>query len=105
MLLIAVSVTDNATSPLANIEKTFDELPPGQHATNTIPIKYMGGNFIIHAKAKAMRGSIINCPIIPIITARGLRATSVKDFLFKSVPNKNIKTIKMGITIKIVFIF
>ena len=39
MLLIAVNVTDSATSPFANIEKTFDELPPGQHAMSTIPMK------------------------------------------------------------------
>ena len=29
MLLSAVSVTDRATSPLTNLEKTLDELPPG----------------------------------------------------------------------------
>jgi hypothetical protein len=39
MLLIAVKVTDRATSPFASIEKTLDELPPGQHATSTRPIK------------------------------------------------------------------
>ena len=39
MLLIAVNVTDSATSPFANLEKTFDELPPGQHAMSTIPMK------------------------------------------------------------------
>ena len=39
MLLTAVSVTDNATSPFANIENTLDELPPGQQAMRTIPMK------------------------------------------------------------------
>ena len=39
MLLTAVSVTDNATSPFANMENTFDELPPGQQAIRTIPMK------------------------------------------------------------------
>ena len=39
ILLMAVSVTDNATSPFANIENTLDELPPGQQAMRTIPIK------------------------------------------------------------------
>jgi hypothetical protein len=102
MLLMAVSVTDKATSPFANIENTFDELPPGQQAMSTMPMKYTGGNFKMYAKAKAMSGNNINCPIIPITTACGLRATSVKDFLFKSVPNKNISTIKMGITIQII---
>ena len=39
ILLNAVKVTDSATSPFASIENTFDELPPGQHATNTNPMK------------------------------------------------------------------
>lgn len=39
ILLIAVSVTDKAILPLASIEKTLEELPPGQHATKTNPIK------------------------------------------------------------------
>ena len=38
-LLSAVRVTERATSPLASMEKTFEELPPGQHATRTRPIK------------------------------------------------------------------
>ena len=45
MLLIAVSVTDRATSPLANLEKTLDELPPGQQAMSTSPMKKTGGSF------------------------------------------------------------
>ena len=32
MLLHAVSDTDNATSPLAIMEKMLDELPPGEQA-------------------------------------------------------------------------
>lgn len=39
MLLMAVSVTDNATSPFTNIENTLDELPPGQQAMSMIPMK------------------------------------------------------------------
>ena len=38
MLLMAVSVTDKATSPFANMENTFDELPPGQQAMSMMPI-------------------------------------------------------------------
>ena len=38
-LLKAVSVTERATSPLASIEKTFDELPPGQQAISSSPRK------------------------------------------------------------------
>ena len=45
MLLSAVSVTDRATSPLANLEKTLEELPPGQQAMSTRPMKKTGGSF------------------------------------------------------------
>ena len=38
-LLIAVSVTDRATSPLASMENTLEELPPGQQAMSTSPMK------------------------------------------------------------------
>ena len=38
-LLSAVRVTESATLPFASNEKTFEELPPGQHATSTRPIK------------------------------------------------------------------
>ena len=60
MLLIAVSVTERATSPLANIENTFDELPPGQQAMSIIPIKYIGESFKKYAKTKAMTGNNIS---------------------------------------------
>ena len=38
MLLNAVKVTDNATSPFISMENTFDELPPGHHATDVLPL-------------------------------------------------------------------
>ena len=38
-LLIAVSVTDRATSPFASMENTLEELPPGQQAMSTSPMK------------------------------------------------------------------
>ena len=37
MLLHAVRDTLSATSPLASIENTLDELPPGQHAMSIRP--------------------------------------------------------------------
>jgi hypothetical protein len=104
MLLNAVSVIDKATLPLANIDKTLEELPPGQHATSTRPIKYIGGNFSTQATTKAMSGSKIICPTMPNSTAFGCLAMSVKAFLFKSIPSRNISMIKMGITIHMVFI-
>ena len=56
MLLNAVRVTDSATSPFASIEKTFEELPPGQQATSTRPMKYTGGSFRSQAIENAMTG-------------------------------------------------
>ena len=56
MLLNAVRVTDKATSPFASMEKTFEELPPGQQATSTSPMKYIGGSSRNHATENAMTG-------------------------------------------------
>ena len=41
-LLTAVNDTDRATSPLASIEKTLDELPPGQQAMSIRPMVKSG---------------------------------------------------------------
>ena len=41
MLLHAVSDTDNATSPLAIMEKMLDELPPGEQAMSMMPHKQL----------------------------------------------------------------
>jgi hypothetical protein len=104
MLLIAVRVTDKATPPLASMEKTFDELPPGQQATRTSPIKYTGGSFRSHAVENAIIGRRTICPIMPSSTALGLCAISVKAFLLMSMPKRNIMTIRIGITIHMEFI-
>jgi hypothetical protein len=104
MLLTAVSVTERATSPLASIENTFDELPPGQQAISTRPIKYTGGKSNVHASVKAMSGNRIICPTIPRTTALGCLATFINASLLSSVPNRNISTMRIGITIQIVFI-
>ena len=103
-LLTAVSVTDRATSPLASIEKTLEELPPGQQAISTNPIKYIGETLSSEASRKAIEGNRTNCPTIPKITALGLRTTFIKASLLSSVPSRNIRTMRMGITIQIVFI-
>ena len=42
--LHAVSDTDSATSPLASMENTFDELPPGQQAISTKPMRKIGSS-------------------------------------------------------------
>ena len=105
MLLSAVRVTDKATSPLASIENTFDELPPGQQATNVRPMKYMGGRFSAHAMPNAINGNRTICPAIPAKIARGFFVTPSKAFLSRSVPSRNISTNRIGITIQTVFIF
>ena len=43
-LLMAVSVTESATSPFASLENTLEELPPGQQAMSTRPMKKTGGS-------------------------------------------------------------
>ena len=42
MLLNAVNDTESATSPLAIIENILEELPPGEQAMSTNPIKNKG---------------------------------------------------------------
>ena len=42
MLLRAVNETESATSPLAIIENILEELPPGEQAMSTNPIKNRG---------------------------------------------------------------
>ena len=104
MLLNAVRVTDKATSPFASMEKTFEELPPGQQATSTSPMKYTGGSLRSHAIEKAITGRMMIWPTMPSSTALGLCAISVIAFLLISMPRRNIKAIRIGITIHIVFI-
>jgi hypothetical protein len=67
-------------------------------------MKYTGGNFNAHATAKAISGSRTICPTNPNNTAFGCLATLVNASLFKSIPSRNINTMRMGITIHIVFI-
>ena len=57
MLLHAVSDTDNATSPLAIMEKMLDELPPGEQAMSMMPIKNRGSSWKTCPKANASIGS------------------------------------------------
>lgn len=68
-LLTAVSDTDRATSPLASIEKTLDELPPGQQAMSIRPMVKSGLSDKAPATPQAMRGSRSSWPIMPARTA------------------------------------
>ena len=57
MELTAVSDTDSATSPLASMEKTLLDEPPGQHAMSMMPIKNIGGSWNIDTRHPAIAGS------------------------------------------------
>ena len=104
ILLHAVSDTDSATSPLAIIEKMFDELPPGEQAINMIPIKKRGSSLKSQPKTNANMGKNIICPIIPAIIGRGRFLNSLKSSICSVSPNSNINSVRMGRTIQIAFI-
>ena len=55
-LLMAVSVTESATSPPASLENTLEELPPGQQAIKTSPIKNTGSRWKAQVKAQGDGG-------------------------------------------------
>ena len=104
MLLQAVSDTDNATSPRASIENTLEELPPGQHAMSTNPMRKMGSKCSAHPMSHARAGKTIICPRSPASTGFGRSLKSLKSSSFKFNPSSNISRVRMGNTIQIVFI-
>ena len=104
MLLQAVSDTERATSPLANIENTFDELPPGQQAISTKPIRKIGSRPKALPMSHASTGKMMIWPMRPASTGRGRVLNSLKSSIFRFRPNSNISRVKMGNTIQIVFI-
>ena len=61
-LLIAVRVTERATSPPASLEKMLDELPPGEQAMSIRPMKNTGVRLKAQPSPRAMRGSRMICP-------------------------------------------
>lgn len=104
MLLHAVSDTESATSPRASIENTFDELPPGQQAMSTKPMRNNGSRPNARPISHASNGNTTICPTKPAITGLGRSRKSLKSSIFKFKPSSNIKSVKMGNTIQIVFI-
>ena len=106
-LLHAVSVTDRATSPLANIEKTLLELPPGLQATSMIPMMANGERLLANGErtmSHAMRGNRTIWPTSPTSTGTGRCAMSRKSCGRSVSPKSNIRTVSIGSTINIAFI-
>lgn len=104
MLLTAVSDTDNATSPPANFEKIFDELPPGEHAINMIPRNITGSGQNTRHRTKAINGNINNCPNNPAIKGAGLFTKALKSTGDNVNPRSNINKVSIGRTINTGFI-
>ena len=104
MLLSAVRDTESATSPLASIEKTLEELPPGEQAIIIIPMKNTGSTSNIKQMIKAMSGRNNICPTIPAMTGFGRVRKALKSSRFIVNPNSNINRVSMGSTIQTVFI-
>lgn len=104
MLLTKVRETDRATSPFAILENTLDELPPGQHATSITPMSIVVGSETNRSIQKAMTGSMTSCPNKPMATARGCFKTIRKSFHSSDSPRSNISKVRIGITIRILFI-
>ena len=108
ILLHAVSVTDNATSPFASMENTLLELPPGQHATSIMPMMNNGVWCMAYGVREqipqAINGSRIICPTNPISTGLGRSAISRKSAGLSVKPKSNIMSVNIGSTMKMVFI-
>ena len=70
-LLRAVRLTESATSPFAIMENTLDELPPGEQAISTKPIKKRASKRKNKPNPIANRGKTTICPTSPTNTGRG----------------------------------
>ena len=103
MLLTAVRETESATSPFASLEKTLLELPPGQQAMSTSPILIIGLRLSNDAMPQAMSGNIIICPARPAVKALNLFSTRRKSLPSSVSPRSNISNVRMGSTIRILF--
>ena len=103
MLLTAVRETESATSPFASLEKTLLELPPGQQAMSTSPMLIIGLRLSNDAMPQAMSGNIIICPARPAMKALNLFSTRRKSLPSSVSPRSNISNVRMGSTIRILF--
>ena len=89
-LIIAVNDTDKATSPLANLVRTFDVMPPGAAAMIITPRASSEETFNSLIKANAITGSKINWQIKPTIKSFGFLITLVKSLMVRLVPSPSI---------------
>ena len=104
MLLTAVRETESATSPFASLEKTLLELPPGQQAISTSPMLIKGLRLSNDAMPHAISGNITICPARPAMKALNLFRTRRKSLPSSVSPRSNISNVRMGSTIRILFI-
>lgn len=67
--VMALSVTDKATLPLASCEKKLDAFPPGQAATKIIPNAIPCGGDHIKINTMVRAGNKIYCENKPVANA------------------------------------
>ena len=89
-LTTAVKLTDNATSPFANLVKTLEVTPPGAAAIIITPIAISIGIGIIKISPKAITGSKITCDKIPTKKSLGVFSTLLKSLVVNPRPKPNI---------------
>ena len=93
-LIKAVSEIDKATSPSANLVKTFEVTPPGAAAINITPNANSIGTLRIIIREYATRGKIINWQTNPTKKSLGFLNTLKKSWNVKDAPKPNINNAK-----------
>ena len=89
-LTTAVKEIDNATSPLANLVKTFEVTPPGAAAIIITPIAISIGVFKNFINPNAMKGNKIIWQKKPTKKSFGVCRTLLKSLIVNSKPRPNI---------------
>ena len=86
----AVREIDNATSPFANLVKTFEVTPPGAAAIIIKPSAISIGNRSMIVMIYATIGKRISWQTIPIKKSLGVLITLVKSLIDRPRPKPNI---------------
>ena len=89
-LTTAVKEIDNATSPLANLVKTFEVTPPGAAAIIITPIAISIGVFKNFINPNAMIGNKTIWQKKPTKKSFGVCRTLLKSLIVNSKPRPNI---------------